>query len=219
MRKLISIFSLVVFVCIFLFPQSIYASDRTDPPTVDTFSGPSSGYVGQALNYTYSVTGTSTYSINALVIYVTSDNTSSNGSTTVLYKSVPSTNCSTTSCTATGTYTPTTIGTFYIFAAISYHDGINIYDTSCNTHPADIEVHCQNGNGKFTTLTVTEAPISSSISSSNSSISTLPATAIDASNNYIFLAIFSILTGFTILSIYNYRLKTIKKNDFPSKFF
>jgi len=170
----------------FIFSSNIlFAADRTEPPTVTTITGPTSGVVGNT--YTFSATTSSIESIPMETVFLnqTTNPDTTFGRISLGYIDAGETECSTTSCTISKTFTPNESGTYYLYVSI------NFQGTSCNTHPSLSETNCYESRGKYITFVVTEEDTAGT---------ELPNTGIE--NIYVsIIGLLFIITGF-ILNTY-----------------
>lgn len=115
-------------------------------PMVQSITGPTSGIVGGSYTFTSVVTSIESLPIENVVLRAGL----AGGSSAVLSTTTPpvGSTCTTTSCIATGIFTPSAVGTYTIFVAPS--TGGN----SCSTEPG-ASVPCSYSTGRFITFVVT----------------------------------------------------------------
>lgn len=185
--RLVSLF-IAFFLLLFSFSTPLYATENTNPPTVTSITGPTSGHVGTAYQFSTTIESTSEYPLI--------DGRLVRDGSTILNITVGSTGCTTTSCTVTSTYTPTAAGTFYLYAYTGYHSGSS--DLGCDSISTNGYVDCQSSGSKFITFVVTEG----------GSDDTLPSTGIlsNQSKN-IFIGLGFITLG--ILATQTFRIKDV----------
>lgn len=149
MKKLICVL-LTLFLTL-IYPQKIiFAADRTEPPTVNSITGPTSGIVGNTYTFSTITSSNESFLIESVFISQTMNPDTTAGRVQLGSIDAGETGCSTTSCSLSTTFTPDTVGTYYIYVSI------NIIDTSCNTHPSVSETNCYDSRGKYITFVVSE---------------------------------------------------------------
>ena len=145
----------VLLACIILLlsPNLLFAADRTEPPTVESVTGPTSGIVGNTYNFSAVISSTESNPMSGVFLEQTTNPDTTYNSVTLKFADVGDIGCSSTSCTLAGSFTPTISGTYYIYLTINYED------RSCNTHPSLTETNCFESRGRYITFVVTAEEI------------------------------------------------------------
>jgi len=202
MNKLIILGFFLITILFFSSDMLFASDDYTEPPTVNSITGPTSGVVGNTYTFSTTTSSIESFPIDTVIIYQTTNPNTTFDSKMLGYIHAGEPGCSTTSCSYSTTFTPTTSGTYYIYVAV------NFVGTSCNTHLSTSEANCFDSRGKYITFVV---------SAEETSETELPDTGI--SNIYIsIIGGLFILMGFVIgRDIHPTRREIIFKN-FEDKF-
>jgi hypothetical protein len=155
-KKLLSL--LLILLVTFLYGQSFILAwdDFTFGPTVNTISGPTTGETGQSYTFSANVTSDDANPISQLLLNQTTDPDSSDGRVMITYEDavVGSTTCSPTECNISGSFTPSSPGTYYLYISVNFTSSVLGNITSCNTHPATVEASCLDSRGEYITFVV-----------------------------------------------------------------
>lgn len=142
----------ILLACIILLlsPNFLFAADRTEPPTVESITGPTSGIVGNTYTFSTSVSSIESNPMSNVSIFQTTNPDTSFNFNVIRTKHSGDIDCSSTQCDVTGTFTPLSSGTYYIAIFVSFEG------TSCNTHPSLTEINCFESRGRYITFVVSE---------------------------------------------------------------
>jgi hypothetical protein len=147
------LFAFIFLLLLFGFGNTLtYAADLTNPPEVTSLTGPTSGIVGGSYNFTTNITSILGSELTYVAIASTTDQNSSLNFDEVVVGNIGGTdpNCTALDCTFSGSFSPSTTGTYYIFTSVGF------VGNSCNTHPSVTETNCVNSRGRYITFTVTD---------------------------------------------------------------
>lgn len=204
MKKLLPLFLGLV---LLIYSHNIILAGDEDysyGPTVTNISGPTTGVVGDSYTFSANVTSVPDYPIKDVFLLQTTNAETSYQHITITKNSVgdPET-CTTLECPITGSFTPSSVGTYYI------HITVNFGGTSCNTHPSEVEANCLDSRGKYITFVVEEAVAE-----------TLPETATIPTRTYILVStgLFLLLSSSQIKKVRFYDFKNKKREKFEKKF-
>ncbi len=123
-------------------------------PVVESITGPTTGIVGQPYSFSTVVSSITGVEISSIRLAQTNNALTPNNATNLAFKTAGvDSNCTSYLCTATGSFTPSVAGTYYIFTFSHYNN------VDCDTHLSTIPLYtCFNSAGKYITFVVkTEA--------------------------------------------------------------
>ncbi len=130
------------------------ASAAPTKPVVESITGPTTGIVGQPYSFSTVVSSITGVEISSIRLAQTNNALTPNNATNLAFKTAGvDSNCTSYLCTATGSFTPSVAGTYYIFTFSHYNN------VDCDTHLSTIPLYtCFNSAGKYITFVVkTEA--------------------------------------------------------------
>jgi len=204
MKKLLPLFLGLV---LFIYSHNIILAGEEDysfGPTVTNISGPTAGVVGDSYTFSANVTSGADYPIEDVVLAQTTNIETSQQQITITWYTVgedPET-CTTLECPITGSFTPSSAGTYYIHITVNFGDETD--GTSCNTHPSELEANCLDSRGKYITFVVEETV-------EETEDETLPETATIPRRTYILVS-----TGLFLL-LSSSQIKKVRFDDFKNK--
>jgi hypothetical protein len=123
-------------------------------PIVESITGPTTGIVGQSYNFSTVVSSITGVEISSIRLAQTNNASTPNNATNLAFKTAGvDSNCTSYLCAATGSFTPTVAGTYYIFTFSHFNN------VDCDTHLSTIPLYtCFNSAGKYITfVAMTEA--------------------------------------------------------------
>jgi len=216
MKKLLPLFLGLV---LFIYSHNIILAGEEDysfGPTVTNISGPTAGVVGDSYTFSANVTSGADYPIEDVVLAQTTNIETSQQQITITWYTVgedPET-CTTLECPITGSFTPSSAGTYYIHITVNFGDETD--GTSCNTHPSELEANCLDSRGKYITFVVVEA-VEETVEETTEETTEeteeeiLPETATIPTRTYILVS-----TGLFLL-LSSSQVKKVRFDDFKNK--
>lgn len=119
-------------------------------PTIASITGPTSGIIGNTYTYNLSVTATVSHPITGIGIYATTNlsDPESGVETQLVWVAAGASGCTSSSCSASGSFIPQAKGTYIVFAQVNYGAA-----SGCKGFPG-WGFNCIDGDTKYITLTI-----------------------------------------------------------------
>lgn len=199
-------FFLIAFSLLFSSAKQLYAAENTNPPVVESITGPTSGIIGETYTFSTVVSSITNYDINIVNLLAYGSNIANFGNV-----GTGAANCTVTSCTLSSSFTPSEVGTYIIYVAVNYDDlGEAVV---CVTRPeAPPYNHCQNSSDKYITFVVTDGTAPT--------VSALPSTGVSSTQTKgIYIGLGFITIGTLVTQSYRLEntLHTLSEKKFAKR--